>query len=640
MNEPEPHTYQFDDFHLDAVRRVLLRTGEPVPLTPKVFDTLLYFVQNRGKVLGKEELMGALWPDAFVEENNLTQSVSSLRRALGEARGENRYIVTVPGHGYRFAAPVSVSTDGEPRTAEEIMPVQDAAAAVSLPEATAAIVTPVGRRLTIVQQRLLLVGLLAAVLGVAGLYMWRSQTRPLSTRQVRTIAVLPFKPLVPEGRDEALELGMADTLVTRLSGIRQLVVSPTSAVRRYSGLEQNPLVAGNELGVDAVLDGTIQRSAERIRVAARLINVSDGSTIWAGHFDERFADIFQVQDAISERVASELVPRLTGEERQMLAKRYTDNAEAYELYVKGRFFWSKRTREGDEQALEFFKQALSRDPNYAPAHVGLADYYRALPISRDVPAGEAMPKAKDEAEMALRLDEGSAEAHSVFGGIKFFYWDWEGSEQEYRRALELNPNFPRAHIGYANFLSAMGRHDEAFAEMERAYRLDPLSSLSGALEGQSLYLARRYADAVEHLRRVLEINPDFWIALLQLGKSYERLGRYDEALEAFRKAREAGGTTETLSVAGYTYAVSGRKSEAERTLQELMTHSGRSYVPPYNIALIHQGLGNTDEALRWLEKAYAERNPHLFFLNVEPKWDSLRADPRFVDLLKRLRFPE
>jgi len=485
------------------------------------------------------------------------------------------------------------------------------------------------------------IGLLAVLLGVVVLYLWRARTRTSPSGHVRTIAVLPFKPLVAEGRDEALELGMADTLVTRLSNIRQVVVSPISAVRRYGGLEQDPMAAGRELGVEAVLDGTIQRWGERIRVAARLTRVSDGTTLWAGQFDERFADIFQVQNSISERVAGELVPRLTGEEREMLAKRYTDDAETYELYLKGRFFWSKRTREGDEQALEYFRQALARDPNYALAHAGLAEYYRTLPLARDVPSREAMPRAKEEVEKALRLDERLAEAHTTLGWIKFFYdWDWAGSEREHRRALELNPNLPAAHVGYATLLSYLGRHDEALAEMERAHRLDPLSPLSGALHGQSLYLARRYPEAVEHLRRQLEINPEFWLSLLMLGRSYERMGSYEEALAAFRRAGEIGGTTEPLSLSGYTYAVSGRKAEAERTLHELMTRGERSYVPPYNVALVYHGLGDTDAALKWLERAYEEHDVRLIFLGVEPKWDGLRADPRFADLIKRVGLPE
>jgi DNA-binding winged helix-turn-helix (wHTH) protein/TolB-like protein/Tfp pilus assembly protein PilF len=622
MKPPDPHTYEFDEFRVDAVRRVLLRNDETVPLTPKVFDTLLYLVGNGGRVLGKDELMKALWPDAFVEENNLTQSISSLRRALGEAKGENRYIVTVPGHGYRFAAEVK-------QVAQDL--VED-------PRKSST--TELRRRSAV---RPLIIGLcIFAVLGLAGLYLWR-RAQPSLPRvtKVRSIAVLPFKPLVTEGRDEALELGMADTLVTRLSSVRQVVVSPISAVRKYSGLDQNPLAAGRELGVDTVLDGTIQRWGERIRVAARLTSVSDGTTLWAGQFDERFADIFQVQDSISERVADQLVPRLTGEEREQLAKRYTENTEAYELYLKGRFFWGRRTREGDEQALQFFRQALDRDSNYALAHAGLAEYYRSLPISRDVRASEAMPRAKEEVEKALQLDDRLAEAHTAWGWIKFFYdWDWAGSEREHRRALEINPNLSAAHVGYGTLLSCLGRHDEALAEMDRAHRLDPLSPLGVALHGQSLYFARRYPEAVEYLRRGLEVTPDFWIALIQLGKSYERLGRYDEALAAFKKANETGGATEALSLSGFTYAIAGRKAEAERALSELTSIGERSYVPPYNVALIYHGLGDTDNALKWLERALEERDAHLVQIAVEPRWDSLRANSRFQELVKRLGLPQ
>ena len=629
MGSQEPQIYEFDDFRLDAAERLLRRRGEPVQLTPRVFDTLLYFVRHPGQVLGKEELMRALWPDAFVEENNLTQNVSTLRRALGEAKGENRYIVTVPGRGYRFAAEVKAAASGITANPEG-----------GVAASTVEVISPPAHRSDVRRNILppaLLVVLIVTGLGLTAFYLWRARTRPAPGQTVRTIAVLPFKPLVSEGRDEALELGMADTLVTRLSSIRDVVVSPVSSVRRYGGMEQDPLAAGRELGVEAVLDGTIQRWGDRVRVTARLIRVGDGKPLWADHFDERFTDILGVQDSISERVASALAPTLTGEERARLTRRYTDNAEAYELYVKGQFFWGKRTREGDEQALKFFMMALDHDPAYALAHTGVADYYRAGPISRDEPAHEAMPRAAQAAQRALALDDQLAEAHSALGWIKFFYdLDWEGSEREHRRALEINPNLPAAHVGYATLLSCLGRHDEALSEMDQAHRLDPLSPLTGALSGQSFYLARRYPEAVEHLRRALEINPNFWIGLIQLGKTYERLSRYEEALEAFRRARQSGVTTEALSLIGHTYAVSGRRGEAERILRELATIGEQSYVPPYNVALVHLGLGNRDEALRLLGKGYDERDAHMVLLGAEPKWDSLRADPRFMKLLERM----
>jgi tetratricopeptide (TPR) repeat protein len=246
-----------------------------------------------------------------------------------------------------------------------------------------------------------------------------------------------------------------------------------------------------------------------------------------------------------------------------------------------------------------------------------------------------MPKAKAAAQKALELDGQLAEAHTALGWIKFFYdWDWEGAEREHRRALELNPNSPSARLGYATLLSCLGRHGEALDEADLAVRLDPLSPINGALKGQSLYLAGHYPEAVEHLRGALEINPSFWVTQLQLGRSYERLGRYEEALEAFRKARESGGTTETLSLIGYTYAVSGRRQEAERALRELTAIGELGYVPPYNVALVHHGLGNTGEALRWLERSYEERDAHMVLLGTDPKWGSLHDTPRFRSLLE------
>jgi DNA-binding winged helix-turn-helix (wHTH) protein/TolB-like protein/Flp pilus assembly protein TadD len=637
VSVPEPHIYEFDDFRLDAARRVLLRRGEPLPLTPRVFDTLLYFVRHHGRVLEKDELMGAIWPDAFVEENNLNQNVSMLRRALGESRGENRYIVTVPGRGYRFAADVRTLADENAREGAEVglpgrnsTPAHVAPAYLPLPE----------RRAGRIRGRVwpaVCAGVLVAALGAGAFYLQRGGTRTATDPPVRILAVLPFKPLVEEGRDEALELGMADTLIAKLSTSRDLVVRPISSVRRYGGVEQDPVAAGGELGVEAVLDGTIQRWGDRIRVTARLLSISDNRALWAGQFDEKFTDIFEVQDSISERVAGELALRLTSEERALLAKRYTADTEAYELYLKGRYFWSQLRPESLRKAIGFYEEAIGRDPHYALAYAGIGDCYSRLPITSDVPSREAMPKAREATLRALEIDERLAEAHAALGWIKFFdEWDWEGAEREHRRALEINPNYSLAHLGYATLLSCLGRHEVALAEADRALRLDPLSLVAGALKGQSLFLARRYPQAIDHLHRTLEINPNFWLAQLQLGRSYEREGRYEEALEAFRKAREAGGTTEAISLSGYTYAVSGRREEAERTLRELKAISEQSYVPPYNVALVNHGLGDSDEVLRWLERAYDERDAHMVLLGVDPKWDALRSDPRFVSLARRM----
>lgn len=641
MDEPKPHIYEFGDFRLDASKRLLLRGGEPVPLTPKVFDTLLYLVEHRGTVLSKDELMAAIWPDTVVEENNLGQNISKLRGVLGESRGENRYIVTVPGRGYRFVADVKRSTgdasvrEPERRAALHLDDGMAAGATVSVfPQSS----QPAGRWKSSFSIALL-AGIIAAGLGVAGMYLWRARTRPASGQPVRTIAVLPFKSLVVENRDEALELGMADTLISKLSSIKELTVRPLSMVRRYGAPEQDPFAAGRELGVEAVLDGHIQRWGERIRVTARLVSVGGEKQLWAGQFDEKFTNIFSVQDLISERVAGELALRLTGEERERLAKRYTADAEAYQLYLKGRFFRDKRTREGTRRAVEYFQQALERDPTYALAYAGIADYYRGLPIQSDVPSREAFPKAKAAAQKALELDPQIAEAYTTLGWIKFWYeWDWEGAEKEYQRALEINPNYPLAHMGYAHLLSNLGRHEEALEEADRALSLDPLSVFAGVMKAQFLFQARRYSEAKDQLHKTLEIEPNFWIGKIMLGKIYEREGRYEEALEAFREAGEfSRGTTQAMSLGGYTYAVSGRRREAERTLRELRSLSEEAYVPPYNVARVYHGLGDTTEAMRWLERAYNERDVHMVFLGVDPLWDSLRNDPRFTGLRERMR---
>ena len=641
MSEDNHHIYEFGDFHLDSARRLLLRRDDdqPVKLTSKAFDTLLYMVRHGGVVLEKDELMRAVWPDTFVEENNLNQNVSVLRRALGERQGENRYIATVPGRGFSFVADVMALAheDGRggpgARRPEPVVAQAEVAPSYALqPERHAGGLR--GRVWTAV-----FVGVLVAAFGVGAFYLWSAWTRTATGAPVRTIAVLPFKPLVPESRDEALELGMADTLIAKLSTSRGVIVRPISSVRRYGGVEQDPQTAGRELGVEAVLDGTIQRWGDRVRVTARLLSVGDNRTLWAGQFDGKFTDIFGVQDSISQRVAGELALRLTGEERELLAKRYTADAEAYQLYLKGRFFRDKRTREGTRRAVEYFEQALERDPTYALAYAGIAECYRGLPIQSDVRSQEAFPKAKAAVQKALELDPQMAEAYTTLGWIKFWYeWDWEGAEKEYRRALEINPNHPMAHLGYAHLMSNLGRHEEALEGVDRALKLEPLSPFNGAMKGQFLFHARRYPQAVDQLQKTLEIEPNFWIGQLLLGKSYELMGQHEDALEAFRKTKEfAGSTSVVISLSGYIYAVSGRREEAERELGELKATPAERYIPPYNLALVYHGLGDTTEAMRQLEKAYNERDVHMVFLGVDPQWDSLRGDPRFTGLLERMK---
>ena len=572
MSVPERDIYEFDDFRLDAVKRVLLRRGELLPLTPRVFDTLLYFVRLHGKVIKKDELMRAIWPDSFVEENNLNQNVSTLRRTLGK----HRYIVTVPGSGFRFAAEVKIiSGPAESVSADGI--------------------------------------------------------------QAKTIAVLPFKPIVELGRDQALELGMADTLIARLSNSRRLIVRPLSSVRRYGGLEQDPQAAGRELEVEAVLDGSLQRSADRIRLTARLINVVDGASLWVGMFDEKATDVFAVQDAISERVAGALALSLSSEERRGLNKRYTENLEAYDLYLKGRYCWNKLIPPEIRKSIQFFQQAIDLDPTYALAYAGMAEAYRSFPINSDVPPDDAFPLAHAAAAKALEIDETLADVHATLSILHSWYdWDWASAEREAKRALILNPNSSEAHRAYALLLSTLGRQKEAIAAAGRARELDPLALITRTHESLFLYYDGRDEEATEKLAKTLEIDPNFWIALLTLAKIHIRQGKYDEAIAELIKARNtSGGNTQTISLIGYAYALLGDHAQARAVLDELKALSKQRYVPLYNIAVIHNGLGEEEETLTWLERAHKERDVLLSaFITVDPSWKRLRANPRFVEILK------
>ena len=627
--------YEFGDFRIDVGRRLLLRSGgEPVSLTPKVFDTLLYLVEHSGSILDKHALMDAIWPDTAVEENNLSQNIYTLRRVLGEDRGEHRYIVTVPGRGYRFVADVTTTVASERREAAEV----SQPAVEPREENSAQPTEKTGNRKNTIWPATVL-GVIIAGLTLGGLYLWRSRTDPAPTTAIRTLAVLPFKPLVAENGNETLELGMTDTLITRLSNSEKIVVRPITSVRKYGGLEQDSLAAGRELGVDAVLDGSIQSWGDRIRISARLVGVSDGRQLWAAQFDEKLTDIFAVQDSISERVAAALVQRLGGDERRRLTKHDTDNIEAYQLYLKGRYHAAKLTLPETEKAISYYLQAIEIDPTYALAYARLANAYRNPTLTSDVPSSESMPKAKAAALKAIEIDEGLAEAHIALGLIAYWYdWDWGAAERHYERALQLNPNHGDAHSAYAYLFSNTGRHEKAIAESRRGRELDPLALAKNALEAQFLSYAGRGDEAIERIHQTLDLDPNFWLAHLVLTRVYIAEKKYPEALGAANKARDlSGGLSEANAHIGYILAVMGKRPEARAVLEELKTLSVQRYIPPYNIALVYNGLGERDATFDWLEKAYEQRDVRMTFLKVDPKWDNLRTDGRFISLLKQMR---
>jgi len=570
MNEPQTRIYEFGEFRLDAVKRLLLQGEEIVPLMPKAFDTLLYLVRNGGRVIDKDELMREVWTDTIVEENNLSQNISILRRVLGEKKSEHRFIVTVPGKGFKFVAEV------------------------------------------------------------------RAVSESASDAPIKTIAVLPFKPLVAENRNEALELGMADTLIAKLGG-EEIVVRPFSAVRHYASVGQEDcLLAARQLGVQAVLEGTIQTAADRIRVSARLVCGDAGKQLWAGQFDEKFGDIFAVQDLISERVAAALHIRLTGEDKT----RSTENVEAYQFYVKGRVHTEMLLLPELRKAIGYFERAIALDPNYALAYVGLAEACLRLSLVNNVPAFEAMLQAKAAALRATEIAPRNADTFSTLAWIVFWYdRDWQAAERYCLRGIKLNPNNSFVRMVHAHLLSNTGRHAEALSEIRRARELDPTSIFNQAIEGQILLFAGKTNEALDTLKILTEAIPNFWLGYLFISRVYNEKQMHAEAVAALAKAGELfPANKESTALRGYSLAKWGKLTQARAVLDELRQFSNREYVAPYNLAMIHNALGESRTALDYLEKAFAEKNVLMVFLKVEPKWNNLRNEPRFIDLMRRMNF--
>jgi len=461
----------------------------------------------------------------------------------------------------------------------------------------------------------------------------RAPRRPAGTLSVKSIAVLPFKDFGAVGDEERLGPGLADVLITRLSVLKGVSVRPTSAVLKFDG--QDSVAAVRRLEVDAVLEGSIHRHDSRVRVTARLVAVNDRAMLWGAQFDEQPKDLFAIQDALSGQVAQALVSDLSDVEARMIAKRPTESIEAYQHYMKGRYFWNKRTTADAEKAIAHFEQAIARDPNYALAYSGLADCYA---LRTALPPGEAMPKAKAAALKALELDDTLAEAHASLALVKELYgFDYPGAEREFKRAIELNPSYALAHGWYAMHLTKSGRFDEGAEAARRAQELDPTSPSLHIYAAWNFYHSRQFDRSIEEVRRAVELDPNARTAYYIATYAYAAKGMYKEVIAEAEKAKSVSiNHSDTLGVFGYVYAVAGRAGEARKILAELKELSGQGHVSPYHMAIIHAGLAETDPALNHLEQACRERVEALFFLKVDPAFDGLRDKPRFQELLKKL----
>ena len=580
MTGRESAVYEFGPFRLDEANQLLLCAGrrDPVPLKPKAFETLLLLASHPGRLLTRQELIERLWPQTFVEEANLTQNIYELRRVLGELAPGQRFVDTVPKRGYRFVAGVSRTTVSE---------------------------------------------------------AWEGGQAPAA----RTLAVLPFRPLPSRDRDEYLELGIADALIAALSTIRTLTVRPTSAVQRFAGAAAEPSAAGRTLRVETVLEGTIQRQADRLRVTARLVRVADEATLWAGKYDEAFTDVFAVQDAIAEKVLAALAVTLTRDESRRLLHRHTASTEVHHLYLKARHYWHKWTPDSWKRSIQCAAEATSKDPAHAPSYAVMAASYCTLGIFGVMPPADAFAKARALVDRALQIDETVSEAWEVRGAIALFHdWDWPAVARVLRRAIVLNRSNAGARDLYALYLTAIGRAEDGIVEVRRALDVDPLSLLINTDVGNVLYYARAYAEAAAQLRATLELDPFFAHAHYACAYVHLQTGRFVEGIASMQRAVDLSGRDRAVSPdLGYAYGVSGRPSEAREVLARLLRPATGAYIDPYGVALVYLGLGDADEAFTWLSRAFEQRSRPLMYARVDPVYDRIRDDARFTGLLRRMQ---
>lgn len=646
MLQEDKELYEFGPFRLDVAERTLARIdgANNGALPDKSFQTLCVLLRNHGRLLSKQELLDHVWPDSFVEENNLDKSIHAIRHVLGEKPGEARFIQTVRKHGYRFVAEVRriepVAEPASPPAAGDGQ--QDALASngagdgtIDRPSYGTAIRQP-----SVNPKKLILLGLsLVAAMFVAVFLLGNSLTpgeRTPESPPIDSIAVLPFVNETGNAYLEYLSDGLTESLIDRLSQVPNLNVKARSTVFRYKGKHADPRAVGNELTVHAVLFGRIVQRGDSLTLSLELADGRTGDRIWGDQYIRTRSDIVSLQSEIARDVTERLRAKLSLADENRLAKNYTENAEAYLLYVKGRMHWNKRRTPKDfEKAIEYFEQAIAVDPNYALAYAGLSDAYLGLSAFDGRPPKEWMPKVKDFAIRAIAIDDQLAEGHAAFGSVLFYDFDFEGAEREYKRAIELNPKSSTIHHFYASLLGSLGRHEEALAESQRALEIDPLSLPANWHYGINLTFARKYEQAIEQLRKTMELDPDFALAYLSLGISHEVDGNHAEAVKAFARYEELIGNVENAAVIRDSFAKGGWRRFLQVARRKLATPNTHMRYP----ATFHVALGENDKALAELNKAYNNRDYHLVLLKVDPRLDRLRGDPRFADLLRRIGFP-
>jgi TolB-like protein/DNA-binding winged helix-turn-helix (wHTH) protein/Tfp pilus assembly protein PilF len=677
--------YRFGECELDTNLYTLQRSGQTIRLRPKVFRVCIYLLEHRDRVVAREELCAQVWPEQFISQATLEGVIRTVRQVVGDSGQAQSIIQTLHGYGYRFVAAVEecpTKSRGAPAASDSLPFVPPQAAAFARTEVANASVASAretegrlddGRQgqashsvsmrnghdedsqttvrgewqsrrpRPFMRWRSAHVGLALAIVTLligGGWVLWRgARERAAIPLDKSRIAVLPFIDFSPEGDSAYFADGMTEELIAQLSQIRGLTVIARTSVMKYKGTLKDVATIGRELRVGTILEGSIRRMDNHVRISAQLIDVASQGHLWSQEYDRELTGVFGIQSDIATRVAQQLKLQLSAGEKRRIEEQGTENLEAYTLYLQGRYFRNQLTEEGLREAIGYFEQAIARDPQYALAFSGLADAYLLLPFfSVTTRPLEVLPRALAAVEKALRYGEGFASVHTTMASAKLWYaWDWVAAEAAFKHALTLNPNDAGAHRRYAWFLMTRGRQQDAIAVMHRAHELNPLSAGIIRNVGLVFYWARQYEQAIAHFRKALEMDPNVRTAYSGLVYASLQQGLTAQALDVCQQIIDRWGRTPwTLWDLGYTLAVSGQRDKAREVLVELHAQTQHTYVKPLVFAWIAIGLDETEQALAWLEQAYAERDPHLTLLNADPVYDPLRTVPRFITLVQKI----
>lgn len=626
--------FRFGPFEFRAETGELRKHGLPIRLGAQPVSVLAMLLERPGEVITREDLQERLWPKGtYVDfEHSINAAVKRLRQALSDSADSPHFIETLARTGYRFIAPVDRHLD------EAAFPT--ATGATELRDTVGGKAEARRRRFRVLPAAVGSIALLAMI--VSGLAALRDRFRTQgSPSPIRSVAVLPLTNVSGDPEQEYLVEGIADVLRQDLQGISALRVISRASSMYYRGSGKPLPEIARRMNVDAVIEGSVLRAGDRVRINVELVRAGNDSRLWGGSYDRRLEDVLTLQSEVAQRIADGIRVTLTRPERERLTRTHTADPDAYLAYSKGRFFWNKRTEADLKTAIGYFQQAIEKDPNYALAYDGLADCWAPLAWYGYVPPRDAFPRAKATVLKALALDSSLAEAHTTLAFVTFYHdRDWANAEREFRRGIDLNPNYANGHHWYAEFLTLAGRPGEAIAESERARELDPLSPIINTWVGSRYFFARQYDRAIEQYQHALQMDPAFVPGHLVLGHALEQKGLYREAILEFEKAASlSGGSPVYLASLAHAYGAAGRRTEARKVLEALRNLQRQKYVSSYDLALAYLGAGATDQALMLLAQAVDERCPRAMFLGVDPRFDNLRSDPRFKTLVNRVGPP-